>query len=189
MLLHQLSRRVVPAWTTWSKVGTVQTLRWYGADAMEAGKDLRVKDILRKKSSDTPLLKLECTISAMDAAKAMTEKSVGSAIVTKSGKILGIVTERDFLTRLVVASKDPKSELLESITTKDIIAVDENQSAAECMNLMSRQNLRHLPVANKTDIINILSIRDIMMAMAEGQDTELRYLRDMIGSGGHMYSG
>lgn len=151
------------------------------------GVDVPIKDIIAsKKSGDVVTVKP--TDSCAEAAKKMSDANVGSAIVIDGDKVYGIVTERDFLTKLVVKSGDASKLQVKDIATQDVVAVEESATVGNCMAVMNKKGLRHLPVVRGAKVVEVISIRDLIMAVHDNQESELTYLRDFVGSQGHMYS-
>jgi CBS domain-containing protein len=96
-----------------------------------------------------------------DAARAMTEREVGSAVVvTDDGELEGIITERDVL-RAVAAGRDLGGEVVADWMTSDPITVEADDPPSEVVALMRERGFRHLPVLEQGDLAGIVSMRDL----------------------------
>lgn len=99
-----------------------------------------------------------------EIAKIMTEKNIGSVIVTENNKPIGIITERDIV-RAIGKGKNLESTA-EEIMTVSLITIREDSPIAGALSLMRQFNIRHLPVINdKRELVGILSIRDVARAI------------------------
>src|SRR5438477_1807627 len=104
-----------------------------------------VTEILDDKGSD--MLTIDADASVFEAVKQMVEASVGSLLVTESGEITGIVTERDYLRRMTLEDRSDKDTAVREIMSSPLIFVTPETSIDECMALMTDRRIRHLPVA------------------------------------------
>lgn len=112
------------------------------------------------------LLTIERHNTLRQAAKAMTERGVGSAVIMTDGKVAGIVTERDLLYAISDGS-DFDSVPVESIMTEDPVAGAPGWELSRAVRTMIDGNFRHLLVKEMDDPIGIVSLRDLMDAVAE----------------------
>lgn len=101
--------------------------------------EFRDKDEVFTMELDTPLL---------DAVKIMSEKNYGSVVVTKKGKLAGIVTERDLMRRVINDGKDPKKLALKDIMTPDPKTARTDDTVADSLRRMTNGKFRHLPIVN-----------------------------------------
>ncbi|MHA1366270.1 MAG: CBS domain-containing protein, partial [Candidatus Heimdallarchaeota archaeon] len=117
--------------------------------------------------------------TAMDAAKLMRDKNVGSIILKpKKGKVnpIGIVTERDIVTRVVAKGKDPEKVQLRTIATKPVVTVPPEMDITEGMSLLGRLNIRRLVVVDaEKNIVGICTYRDLLKVAPSLIDIALEY--------------
>ena len=112
------------------------------------------------------LLTIEPHDSLRHAAKAMTDRGVGSAVVMSDGKVAGIITERDILH--AVASKTPLDETeVDQVMTRDPVAGAPGWELTRAVTTMTEGGFRHLLVKEMDDPIGIVSLRDLMDAMVD----------------------
>mgnify|MGYP006428639899 CR=1 FL=1 len=102
---------------------------------------------------DTPLL---------DALKLMANKSIGALIVLVDGKLVGILSERDYARKVALEGRDENTTLVRDIMSPKVITVHPEQTIQECMALMEDHHIRHLPVVEKERVIGIISLRDVV---------------------------
>lgn len=104
--------------------------------------------------------------TALEAARLMRQVGVSALpVVDTNGRLVGIITERDFVWK-IVAEEKPYSTPVSEFMTKSLIVVNEKETLAEALRLMSRFKIRHLPVVDdKGSLVGIISIRDIEAAV------------------------
>jgi CBS domain-containing protein len=118
------------------------------------------------------LLTIEPHDSIKQAARAMTNRGVGSAVVMEDGKVAGIVTERDIL-HAVAEGTDLDSGKVETIMTADPVAGAPGWEVTRAVRTMIDGGFRHLLVKEMDDPIGIVSLRDLMDPLAEiAQESE-----------------
>lgn len=137
-----------------------------------------VSDVIAEKGS--ALYRVDADASVLDAARAMVEANVGSLLVTVGGVIEGIVTERDYLRRIVLEQRDEETTAVREIMTSPLVVVTPQTSVEECMALMTDRRIRHLPVAEHGDVVAVVSIGDLVKFASRQQSFELRYLHEYI---------
>jgi CBS domain-containing protein len=136
-------------------------------------------DILAGKQ--TSLLTIDADVSVLEAARQMIDANVGSMLVTVDGEITGIVTERDYLRRVVLQEKGDRETTVREIMTTPLIVVTPDTSIDECMSIITERRIRHLPVADEGgDVIGLVSIGDVVKFNSSQQSAQIRYLTDYI---------
>src|SRR4051812_5649069 len=118
----------------------------------------RVSDILRGKGTD--VLKIEASATVYDALVKMVELNVGSILVTDDGAVVGIMTERDYLRKIVVKGRTSRGTQVSEIMTSPLVYVTPDTSVDELMAIMTDRRIRHLPVVENDDVVGIISIGD-----------------------------
>ena len=98
-------------------------------------------------------------------------------MVTDTGYVVGILTERDILTRVVAADLDPKSTLVRKVMTTRFQSITENDSVEDVMQIMREHRIRHLPVLNNNQLLGLLSISDINDWLLKVNEIEAENLR------------
>jgi CBS domain-containing protein len=123
---------------------------------------------------------VEGSASVFDSIKRMVEANVGSLIVTDGDAILGIFTERDYLRRIALEGRTSKDTPVREVLTERIVATDPDRSVEECMSIMTRERIRHLPVIEGGKLVGIVSIGDLVKFLSHEREAEIRYLTDYI---------
>ena len=140
-----------------------------------------VRDILAKKGS--LIVALPPSASVLEAARVMSERSVGAVLVIDEGHLLGIFTERDILRRVVAEGRDPAKEPLSAVVTKDVLTCTPATPLDECRALMTTRRLRHLPVVGPDGLCGVISSGDVLAFQVAEQQSEIqdlnRYVYDM----------
>jgi CBS domain-containing protein len=120
--------------------------------------------------------------SAIEAAMVMTEEFIGSVVVTRSSKIIGMFTERDLMMKVVGRRKDPEKVKIKDVMTESLITVGPKDTAGHCLNLMKEHRCRHLLVFNSDEFLGIVSLRDIVALMLDEKEELIGHLEKYITS-------
>jgi len=137
--------------------------------------------LLEHKGSTVFAVSPDVTVTA--AAQEMDRHKVGSILVTENGRIVGIFTERDVLSRVVAAGVDPGITLVERIMTRDPITVPSTTTVEQVMELFTNKRFRHLPVVDEGRLVGIVSIGDILRRMVDTHRHEAEQLKQYITGG------
>jgi len=141
-----------------------------------------VRDMIRKKGYEVFSVTPNATV--LDALNMMAKHNVGALLVMTGDKMEGIISERDCVRKVEVMGKNVKDTKVNEIMTSDVITVEANQPLEECMELMIEKNFRHLPVCEGTELLGVLSVRDVLKEVIEVQQSMLSQLeRYITGSG------
>ncbi|HWL93608.1 MAG TPA: CBS domain-containing protein [Phycisphaerae bacterium] len=139
-----------------------------------------VRDVLGNKGGQ--VWKVEKDSSALDAAKIMHEKHIGSVVVVSGEKIVGIFTERDLMNRIVAEERDPANTPVGTVMTERVAICTRDTSLETCRGVMTRNRLRHLPVVEEGRLVGIISAGDIFARELKDQQDTIQYLHDyMVG--------
>jgi CBS domain-containing protein len=110
------------------------------------------------------VLGLEARATCREAAELMAKRHIGAVAVTQGGRILGIITERDLVTRILSRGLDCQTPVLEAMR-KDVPVVGPDLNEVECANLMKEHETRHLLVGEEGQARGLISMRDVMQMM------------------------
>jgi signal-transduction protein with cAMP-binding, CBS, and nucleotidyltransferase domain len=102
------------------------------------------------------------TDPAVVAVQLMSDKHIGFLVVIEREQMIGVLSERDFARRLLLARKSPEETPVAEIMTRDVISVDLARTFADCLSLMHTHGVRHLPVVDKGKPIAVISVRDLL---------------------------
>jgi CBS domain-containing protein len=91
--------------------------------------------------------------------------------------LVGIFSERDLMSRVVVQGKDPAHTRVTEVMTADPLTIEPNDNLETCMTLMRRHGFRHLPVCQGRELKGVVSLRDILLHDLDEKDDEVRMMR------------
>ena len=130
-----------------------------------------VKDILDQKQSS--IWSIHPKASILDALKIMSLKDVGALPVVDEMGLVGIVSERDFVH--VIAKLEPCEidRKINRYMTKDVVTITPDTSLEECMQIMARKKVRHLPVMENKEIVGLISYGDVIRTLLARSEQEL----------------
>ena len=103
-----------------------------------------------------------------EAARSMAENQGGAVLVVRNGKLDGILSERDVLSRIVAEGRDPVATEVSDVATHDVVSVELNVHVRECAELLRDKGIRHLPITENGRPAGILSSRDFLAFVVEG---------------------
>ena len=102
------------------------------------------------------------TASVRDAIDVMDAREIGALVVVEGGRVVGIVTERDYARKVALKSRASRKTPVRDIMSTDVIHVGPQHTTEDCMVLMARNHLRHLPVIDDGRLVGMISIRDLV---------------------------
>ena len=137
-----------------------------------------VKHLLDTKGSD--IISIARDASVFDAISVMAQRSIGSLLVVEAGKIVGIVTERDYARKVLLLGRSSETTTVEAIMSTDVITATVEQTVKECMTLMTEKRIRHLPVVADDKVVGLISIGDLVQAIISDQQKEIEQLENYI---------
>jgi CBS domain-containing protein len=118
--------------------------------------------------------------SVYEAIAMMAEKQVGALLVMESGKLAGIVSERDYARKVILQGRSSKETAVAEIMTSPVITVTPVHSIGECMQLVTEKRIRHLPVVEKEQVTGMVSIGDLVNWVVSEQQATIRHLEAFI---------
>jgi CBS domain-containing protein len=115
--------------------------------------------------------------SVLHVARLMVERNIGAVPVVREGELVGIFSERDLMTRVIVAGKNPTHTAVAEVMTHDPLTVRPDDDLETCMTLMRRHRFRHLLVCHGRQLRGIISLRDLLLHDLNEKDDEVRMMR------------
>jgi CBS domain-containing protein len=113
----------------------------------------------------------------LDVIQRMTAARVGAVTILDGERLVGVFSERDLMTRVVVEGRDAAATRVDQVMTREVVTADLLESRDECLEKMQRAGCRHLPVLANGHVIAMISIRDLLWDEIEEQVEEIRQLR------------
>lgn len=137
-----------------------------------------VESLLREKRST--VWSIDPDAMVYEALKLMSHKNVGALPVIGNDELLGLVSERDYTRKVVLKGKSSRDTPIRDIMTSTVITVELSNSIEECMQLMTNNRIRHLPVVVHGKVIGIISIGDVVHWIISAQSQALHQMEDYI---------
>jgi CBS domain-containing protein len=137
-----------------------------------------ISSILNSKGRRIWSIDPEATI--FDAIAMMAEKSVGALLVCSGGKLVGIISERDYARKVILQGKSSKDTRVEEIMTHPVITVTPAHTIDDCMRIITDHRVRHLPVLDGEELMGVISIGDLVRAIIAHQAETIDHLHAYI---------
>jgi CBS domain-containing protein len=118
--------------------------------------------------------------TAYEALELMAEKNVGALLVAEGGELLGMFSERDYARKVILKGKSSKKTTVRELMTSPPICIGPEQSIHECMVTMTKNRIRHVPVADQRGLIGLVSIGDIVNSIISDQEATIEELESYI---------
>ncbi len=125
------------------------------------------------------VLTLDKSVSLQEAAEQMKKLNIGCVIVTENTNPIGIVTERDFVTKIAAEGRPLFTEIKE-VMSSPLITIDPEETIWEASEMMKEKLIHKLPVKENKQIIGIITTTDIVKISSVGSDSEMRRICDQI---------
>jgi CBS domain-containing protein len=137
-------------------------------------------DLVLKNKSFNKILPIAPEQTVHQALSLMAEYDVGALMVIDDGKLVGILSERDYARRGILKGHHSKDTMVAEIMTSPVISVTTRHTVDDCMNLMTDGHFRHLPVLDGDRVVGIISIGDMVKWVISGQEHAIQALEGYI---------
>src|SRR5690606_7294249 len=138
-----------------------------------------VADILSNKGGDIHTTRPDATV--LDATRRMNQHQIGALVVMEADRVVGIITERDVLRRVVAAERHPAQVLVGDVMTSKVICCSMQTDVDEVSTIMRDRRIRHLPVCDpKGNLLGLVSIGDVNAQHASTQEQTITFLNDYL---------
>lgn len=137
-----------------------------------------VQHLLDAKGRD--IISVTAETSVLDAIKLMAEKTIGSLLIMQGDELKGIMTERDYARKVIIKGRSSESTEVGEIMTTDVCSASSQHTVNDCMALMTKRKIRHLPVIDDGTVVGMLSIGDLVQAIISDQQEEIEQLENYI---------
>jgi CBS domain-containing protein len=115
-----------------------------------------------------------------DAIQLMAEKNVGALPVVHDGKLVGMISERDYSRKVALKGKSSKETLVREIMTQEVVTANLRDTVSECMRVMTDSRIRHLPVMDGEKIVGLVSLGDLVKWIISAQTATIEALQRYI---------
>jgi CBS domain-containing protein len=139
---------------------------------------LRIKYLLATKNKST--WSIGPNEPVLDAIRLMSEKQIGALPVMDAEQLVGIVSERDYARKVILMGRSSAETPVSQIMTTPVLTVSPDESVHRCMEIMTEKRIRHLPVVEKSKVVGMISIGDLVKAVIEEQQQTIVQLERYI---------
>lgn len=140
-----------------------------------------VRDILKNKGYEVYSISADQTV--FEAIEKMDELDIGALVVMDGDQLLGILSERDYRSKVILKGRTSKETKVSTIMTGNVYNVSPRDTVESCMSSMTDKKIRHLPVMEDDSVVGVISIGDLVKAIISKQKGEISNLRQYIQGG------
>jgi CBS domain-containing protein len=120
--------------------------------------------------------------SVLDALHRLAEYEVGALVVMDGPRMVGVMSERDYTRKVALQGRSSKDTRVAEIMTANVFAVTPESRTRDCMALMREKRIRHLPVVQGSQVLGMISIRDLMDDLIHDHEMTIAQLESYIHS-------
>ena len=118
--------------------------------------------------------------TVLEAISLMADKGIGALVVTQQEKVVGILSERDYMRKVTLMKRTSEETTVSEIMTAKVLTVTRNATVEDCLELMTDKHLRHLPVVENDQLLGLISIGDLVKAAMDDQHKLIEQLQQYI---------
>jgi CBS domain-containing protein len=115
----------------------------------------------------------EPSTTVVEAAKVMAKEDAGSVPVVEDGRLIGILTDRDIVVRVVAEGRDPTSTMIEEIATRDLVTASPDDDVDTALSRMAGSQVRRIPVVEGDRLVGIVAQADIARLGSDAKTGEV----------------
>lgn len=139
---------------------------------------ISIRTILRDKGSEIYSVSPDTTVR--EALQKMSDVNVGALLVLDGGRLVGIISERDYARKIILKGRASADTPVSTIMSTKVICAQLDQTVEDCMSMMTAKAIRHLPVLENNDVVGIVSIGDLVKAIIGEQQFVIEQLENYI---------
>ena len=129
---------------------------------------------LRELVNDRKVYSVEATRTVLEAARYMMELNIGAVPVLRNGELVGILSERDIMNRVVAVGRTPGTTAVSEVMTANPRTVSADESIDECLFIMREFGFRHVPIVDGKEVKGLVSVRDLLLRQAAEIERQTR---------------
>ena len=144
-----------------------------------------VRKLMEEKKQDVIVWSVAVTDTVLRALQVMADADTGAVLVSDGDQYVGIFTERDYAREGELKGLSARETQIKDVMTQTMVSVKPETTMQECMELMVKYGIRHLPVVSKARVIGMVSIRDVVRAVTEDNQSTIHELENYIQGTGY----
>ena len=138
-----------------------------------------IRQLLARKGNQ--VWSIDCEEPVLEAIQMMADKHVGALPVTRNGQLAGVVSERDYARKVILLGRSSAETPIWQIMSSPVVTVPPTRDVRQCMEIMTRERIRHLPVVDDGGrMVGVISIGDLVRAVIEEQEHTIEQLERFI---------
>lgn len=139
---------------------------------------MTVRQLLAQKGTRVETVQPDETV--YEALEKMADANIGALVVQEEGRIVGILSERDYARKIILVGKASRDTSVREIMSSPVVTIDPAASMEDCMQVMTDRRLRHLPVVEGDRMMGIISIGDVVKTVISEQEFMIEQLQNYI---------
>ena len=140
-----------------------------------------VRELLQRKPAGLWTVKRQATV--FEALQEMADKNIGALLVVDDGELVGMFSERDYARKVILQGKSSQNTSVGELMSSPVFCVGLDDTIDACMQLMSTQHIRHLPVRDHGQLVGMVSIGDVVTSVIANQQVLIADLENFISGG------
>ena len=137
-----------------------------------------IKTLLRNKGDEVWSVLPEDSV--YDAIHLMAEKEIGALLVIENQRLVGVISERDYARSVILKGRSSEKTHVKEIMSSNVITATRQNSIEDCMGLMTKNRIRHLPIMEGDDVVGVVSVGDLVKAIMSDQQETIHELERYI---------
>ncbi|WP_298353161.1 CBS domain-containing protein [Rhodoblastus sp.] len=133
-----------------------------------------IRQILQEKGGEVSTISHDATV--FDAIKMMADRNIGALVVMEGRKVVGLITERTYAREVVLKGRTSPTTPVGEVMETDVPYAQPEQSVEECMAVMTKTRLRHMPVFDRGELAGLISMGDLVHSIIDGHEFTIEQL-------------